>query len=209
MLRLQALLLYLVVPLAFWLLLAEPGDARIAVVAGALLLIGLRFVAAPFIEKTHGVRCIWTGAEIAPGCGYRVITNGREWTFNSYLDALRDRAAKLFTFAQKFAWPLRIAYIGPIAYYVAAELARTSGIGAAPSHGTNALVLKGALAVAALATFVGFRFVTPTPHHAKDAVRFPFGIHNVALLGMRWTLAVLLIVGLWWTVDVARALAAR
>ncbi|MFG0316511.1 MAG: hypothetical protein ACF8XB_04500 [Planctomycetota bacterium JB042] len=205
----QGVLLFLIVPIAFWLLLAQPYEPRAALVLGALLLFGLRFLAAPFVRRTHPVKGIWTGGEIAPGCGYRVVTDGREWTFNSFNDPVRDKAAALFTFAQKLAWPLRIAFVGPVAYYVAAEFARVAGVEGVPPHATNVLVLKGVLAVAALGTFVGYRFVQPIPHHAKDPVRFPFGIHNVYLLGMRWTLAVLLVVGLWWTVDVARALAAR
>lgn len=208
LLRFKGLLLFLVVPVAFWLLLAQPVDARVAVVAGAILLAGLRFVAIPFVRDTHGRRCIWTGAEIAPGCGYRVVTGGREWTFHSYNDPMRDHAARFFTFAQKFAWPLRLAFFGPIAFYVVAELLRAFGLGAAPSHRTNVLVLEGVLAVAALGTVFGPRFVTPIPHHAKDAVHFPFGIHTVALLGIRWTRAVLLVVGVVWLVDVARTLAA-
>jgi len=207
--RLQGLLLFLFVPIAFWLLLAQPGDVRVSVAAGAVILATLRFLAAPFEAKTRSIRCIWSGAEIAPGCGYRVHRGGSEETYNSYNDGMRDRAAKLFTFAQKFAWPLRILLIGPIAWYVGAELAGASGVEGIPAHEINVAVLQGGLALFGLVTAIGHLFVEAIPHHARDAVRFPFGIHNVYLLGIRATLCIMFAVSVWWAVEAARFLAQR
>lgn len=206
MLRLQGLLLFLCIPLVLYLLLCEPVQPLAALLVGLAIMFAHRFVARPFMVANLDKRCIWSGAEVAPGCGYKVTSGGETYTFNSYSDGARDQAARFFTFAQKFAWPLRIAILGPLAFYVVVELLRLSGHEVV-SHATAAMVFRGIIGLTTLTTFVAYRFVEPIPH-MKGPVAFPFPVHNVSLLGIRFTLWIFAAVGAWWVVQTIRALVA-
>lgn len=194
--RLQGLALFLFIPLVLWLFLAQPGPDLVALLAGVAIMFGHRLLASPFVDRNLDKRCIWSGEEIAPGCGYKVTSSGQTRTFNSYNDAYRDHASRFFTFAQQFAWPLRIAILAPLAFYLVMEILRAVGVNAT-SHALNAVVFQGVIGLTTLTTFVAYRFVKPIPH-MKGPVNFPFPAHNVALLGIFWTLLVFATVGAWW-----------
>ncbi len=208
-LRFEGLLLFLVVPAALYLLLAQPVHPLGSIVVAVLLLFGHRFLADPFIDRTIDRRCLWTGAEIAPGCGYRVVSGGTERVFHCYTDQKRESAAKFLTFTQRFAWPLRAIVFGSIGYYVGAEVARTLDVPNAVPHDVNVIILEGVLGLTALATVVAYRFVKPIPHHAPAPVRFPFAVHHVALLGIFWTLVAYGIAGAIGVGQATTALIAR
>lgn len=202
-LRLQGLALFLFIPLVLFLFLKQPYGV-VGLIAGIVIMLGHRFVAAPFIEKNIGIRCIWSGAEIAPGCVYKIDASGKSWPFNSYSEALRDKVATFFTFTQKLFWPLRIAILGPVIFFVVMELLRHFGM-EVTSATTNNLVFRGVIGFTTLATFIAYRFVEPIPH-MKGPVKFPLPVHNLGLLGVFWTLLVFGAVGAWWVYDVAMAL---
>lgn len=199
--RLQGLALFLFIPLVLWLFLAQPGPDLVALLAGVAIMLAHRFVAAPFVDANLEKRCVWSGQEIAPGCGYKVTSSGKTRTFFSYNDAYRDHAARFFTFAQRYAWPLRIAILAPLAFYLVMEILRAVGV-EATSHTLNAIVFQGVIGATTLTTFIAYRFVTPIPH-MKGPVTFPFPAHNIALLGIFWTLLVFATVGAWWLYSAA------
>ena len=203
-LRIQGLLLFLFIPLVLWLFLAQPVHPLAALLLGIALMFAHRLVAAPFVDKHLDKRCVWSGAEIAPGCSYKIESSGKVRSFNAMTDAHRDRAARFFTFAQKFAWPLRVAILGPLAFYLAMELLRLLGR-EVTSHELNAAIFQGLIGLTTLTTFVAHRFVEPIPH-MKGPVKFPFPVHNVALLGVFWTLLVFAGVGAWWLYSAAMRL---
>jgi hypothetical protein len=204
--RLQGLVLFLFIPLVLWLFVAQPGNDLVALLAGVAIMFGHRFIAAPFVDKFIDRRCVWSGAEIAPGCGYRVTSSGATRTFNSYTDSVRDHTARFFTFAQQFAWPLRIAILGPLAFYLVMEIARAAGA-EVTSRALNLVVFQGLIGLTTLTTFIAYRFVKPIPH-MKGPVTFPFPVHNVALLGIFWTLLVFAGVGAWWVYSAIMGLKA-
>lgn len=204
LMRLQGLALFLFIPLVLWLLLAQPGPDLVALLLGVAIMFAHRFLAAPFVDKYLDRRCIWSGEEIAPGCGYKITSSGVTRTFNSYNDVVRDQTARFFTFAQKFAWPLRIAILAPLSFYLVMEILRAAGVNAT-SHTVNLIVFQGLVGLTTLTTFIAYRFVKPIPH-MKGPVLFPFPAHNVALLGIFWTLLVFGTVGAWWIWTAGRAL---
>jgi hypothetical protein len=195
-LRLQGLALFLFIPVVLYLFLVQPLHPLGALLAGIVIMFAHRFIAAPFVDAHLDKRCVWSGAEIAPGCGYKVNSSGQVRTFNSYSDDVRDQAGRFFTFAQKFAWPLRIAILAPLAFYLVMESLRLAGH-EITSHEINVLVFRGMIGLTTLTTFIAYRFVTPIPH-MKGPVNFPFPVHNVALLGIAWTLLVFAGVGAYW-----------
>jgi hypothetical protein len=205
-LRLQGLLLFLFIPLVLFLFLVQPFHPLAALLIGVALMFGHRLIAAPFVDRNLDFRCIWSGEEIAPGCQYKVTSSGETRTFNAYNDPRRDKAGRFFTFAQKFAWPLRIAILGPLAFYLVMEILRLSG-NEVTSHALNAAIFQGLIGLTTLTTFVAYRFVDPIPH-MKGPVKFPFPVHNVALLGIGWTLWVFAVVGAIWIYQAVRALLA-
>lgn len=202
-LRLQGLALFLFIPLVLFLFLNQPFGVA-GLIAGIIIMLGHRFIAGPWVERTLGVRCIWSGAEIAPGCVYKIDASGKIWPFNSYSEALRDRGGRFFTFAQKFYWPLRVAILGPVVFFLVMELLRHFGMEVTSFH-TNSMVFRGVIGLTTLTTFIAYRFIEPIPH-MKGPVKFPFPAHNLALLGVRWTLVVFGVVGAVWVYRVAMEL---
>lgn len=201
-LRLEGLLLFSFIPAVLYLFLRQPVHELAALGLGVAIMFGHRLLAVPFMERNLLKRCIWSGAEIAPGCGYRVTSGGVERTFNSYIDPYRDHAARFFTFAQKYALPLRVLILGTLAYYLLAEILRALGV-LPISHATNAAIFQGVIGLTMVLVFLLHRFVEPIPHN-KGPVQFPFPVHNVFLLGIRWTLLVFAGVGAWFTVNAVR-----
>ncbi len=195
-LRLQGIALFLFIPLVLYLFVAQPGPDLVALIAGVAIMFAHRFVAAPFVDKHIEKRCIWSGQEIAPGCGYKVTSSGVTRTFYSFSDEYRDHAARFFTFAQKYAWPLRIAILGPLAFYLVMELLAAAGVHVT-SHAVDLIVFQGIIGLTTLTTAITYRLVEPIPH-MKGPVNFPFPVHNIALLGIFWTLVVFGTVGIWW-----------
>lgn len=202
-LRLQGLALFLFIPAVLYLFLAQPGG-WVGLVVGVVLMLGHRLVAVPFVLRNIERRCVWSGAEIAPGCVYKVEASGRTWDFHHYNEARRDKAARFFTFAQKLYWPLRIAILAPLAFFLVMELLRHFGMEVTDAT-TNNLVFRGVIGATTLTTFIAHRFVAPIPH-MKGPVKFPLPVHNLALLGIFWTLLVFAGVGAWWVIDVLRAI---
>jgi len=198
LLRLQGLVLFLVLPLAIHLQLAQPIEPLAALLIGTGLLLIQPISAAPFVRRNLWRRCVWSGAEIAPGCEYRVLSGGGEWVFRTAGSAQRDQAARFFTFGQRFAWPLRIVFYGPLAYFVVMEVLRLSGFDGGTSAAVNRLVFQGGIGAASLVVFATHGRIEPVPHHAREAVRFPFPVQSVALLGVSWTLLTFAAVGAWW-----------
>ena len=207
-LRLQGFALFLFIPAVLALFLLQPVHAAGALVLGLVLMVVHRFLAMKHLQQNIDKRCLWCGAEIAPGCKYRVVSSGVERSFNFYVDAMRDSGAKFLTYAQTYALPLRIAILGTLAYYLVAEFLRIAGVAAVPSHETNSLIFRGVIGLTTLTTFIAYRFVEGIPH-MKGPVKFPFPIQNLFLMGIFWTLLVFAGVGAWWVIDVVRILIAR
>jgi hypothetical protein len=202
-LRLQGLLLFLVLPLAIYLLVSQPCWPLPALLVGVGLLLSHRFLASPFVRQKLWQRCVWTGAEIAPGCEYRIRARGGEWVFRAFSERERDRAARFFTFCHRYAWLLRIVFLGPLAFYVVMEILRLTGIAGGTSSDVNRMVFLGTIGLACLLVYVACRLVEPIPHHAKEIVSFPFGVHVFALLGISWTLLIFAFTGAWWIATLA------
>lgn len=202
-LRLKGILLFLPLPIGLYLLLAQPGNALVAVIVGAVMVAVHGHLTARPVDADIDRRCVWSGREIAPGCGYRVTIAGTTRVFNSYNDVFRDRAARYFTFAQRMFWPLRVAVIAPLAFFVVMEVARHSG-GTITDAVFNQRVLCIGIAAVALFILIGQRFVEPVPHN-KGPVRYPFQPPGVAFLGIFWTLTLAALFGAWWTYSVVRA----
>jgi len=204
-LRFQGLLLFLLIPLAIYLLIAQPLWPLASLIAGAVLLVVVRFAALPHLTRHKQTRCAWSGAEIAPGCIYKVISSGVEHTLHFESDKKRERAAHLLTFAQKYAWPLRVLLIGPMVYYVVIEVLRMAGVEGIPSHQTNVACATGAFGIVILVTSIAHRFIEPIPH-MKSPVTVPFAVQVAFLLGMCWTLVAFTLAGLIGVAAAARTL---
>ena len=194
-LRLLGLLLFLPLPVGLYLMIAQPVHPLGALIAGVVLLVCHGFVAAPFIEAHLLDRCIWSGREIAPGCAYKVTSSGSTRAFNSYNDVFRERASRLFTLFHKLFWPLRVAVLAPVAFFVVMELLRHVGQ-PVTSASTNLGVLLGGAGLVLILIAVGQRFVEPIPHN-KGPVRFPLPASTVALLGVFWTLVLGVVAAVW------------
>ncbi|MBI4878596.1 MAG: hypothetical protein HY812_02910 [Planctomycetes bacterium] len=193
LLRLEGLLLFvLTMALPLCLLLAQPIEPLASLFCGVLLLLCGRFLAAPHLARNREKRCIWSGAEIAPGCDLGVRASGAEYVFHTYHEPERERAARFFALAERCFWPLRAAILGPLACYAVAEALRLLDAPGAPRRETSLLVLEGVAGLACLAALAALPFVPPPARGARASLRFPFPAHSVSLLGV---LPALVVVG--------------
>ncbi len=208
-LRLHGILLFLCIPLVLWLFLAQPWHPLLALGAGVLIMLGHRFVARPFLEENVLRRSAWTGAEIPPDSGstYRVIASGREWPLRFANDAERERAARFFTLAHQALIPLRFAILAPLLFFLVMETLRNAGAIDRFAAVDN-WIFRGMIGATTLTIALGYRFVEALPPE-RGPVKFPFPIHNIFLLGGRWTLVIFGGVGAWWVTSVGLAVIHR
>ncbi len=210
LLRLEGLLLFvLTLLLPLYLLLAQPLAPFPCLLCGAVLLYFGRFLAALHLRRTRWKRCIWSGAEIAPGCDLEVRASGLEYVFHAYHEPQRARAERFFTLAERWFWPLRAVILGPLLFYVAAEAWRLLGLPGAPRHETNLLVLEGVAGLAGLAALAALPLVPPPARGARASARFPFPAHTVSLLGVLPALVVLSAAAAWATAAAALEVSRR
>ncbi len=205
-LRLQGVLLFLFIPLVLWLFLAQPKWPAVALAAGVVIMLAHRRLAGPFLAKNVSLRSAWTGAELpqaeagAPRFVYRVLASGREWPMHFSSEAERERAARFFTLAHEALLPLRFAILAPLLYFLVMESLRIGGV-VGDTAAVDNWIFRGMIGATTLTVALGYRFVDSIPPE-RGPVRFPFPVHNVFLLGGRWTLVIFGAVGAWWIIDV-------
>ena len=87
----QGLLLFLFIPLVLFLFLRQPLGPGWSVAVGVAIMLGHRFVAAPWMAKFADVRCLWCGRVGARGPGRRCRRGGRTLDDERVLRGARRR----------------------------------------------------------------------------------------------------------------------
>jgi hypothetical protein len=116
-LRVQAtgVLLFLFIPLVLFLFVRHPEPVGANLAAGVLLMLGHRFLARPYMERSLPVKCVWCNRVLPPGEGDTLDLRARERSIQSRCcSGHREPAAKLFSFLAAWRWPLRIGIFVPL-----------------------------------------------------------------------------------------------
>lgn len=205
MLRATGILLFAFIPLVLFLFLRQPLGPGWSVALGLVLMVGHRFVAAPWVAKFSDVRCLWCG-KVGSGRPLPVSTGGGVWRMNTCGEAHAQSVARFLAFIVRFKVPIAVGIFVPLAWLVGASFAAAAGHQVMP-HIIDALIFRVVVAAtvvtAAVAPFVlranGQRRQHDAP--ADAPLVCPFPVHNFALLGLGYTLWVFRIVGAWWLID--------
>jgi hypothetical protein len=198
----QGLLLFAFIPLVLFLFLRQPLGAGPSVVVGAIIMFSHRFLAAPWMARHATERCLWCGRAIASGGPITVTASGRAWTLAVCGPTHRSLAARFLTFVANARAPIAIGIFVPLVLLLGSSLAAAAG---RPifAHEWNAWQFRVIVAFTVFCSSFAYR----TVRIPSGTLAFPFPLHNFFLLGIRNTLWVFRVVGLWWLVDGAISLA--
>ncbi len=192
---LQALLLFLFIPVVLVLFLRQPLGAATSVMLGLVLMFGHRFVAAPWAYQHAPRRCAWCAAPVEQGVPLVVESGGEPRQLAACSDRHGALAARFLTFTRSWRVPLAIGIFVPLVLLVAATIARAAGHPFL-SHEWAAWQFRVVVAATVVGASIGYRAVS-VPDSAPVS---PFPLHNLLLLGIRQTLWVFRIVGAWWLI---------
>jgi hypothetical protein len=201
----QGLLLFLFIPLVLLLFLKQPLGPGLSVAIGVVIMLGHRFFAAPWVAKFADVRCLWCG-RVGVSIRVPVMAGGRLWTMSACSEGHAGQVRRFLRFVQNRRAPIAAGIFLPLAWLLVASLASAAGWPLLP-HDTNALVFRVVVATTVVSASV-FPFVgPPSPVRSPaEPLNCPFPLHNLFLLGIRNTLWIFRIVGLWWVLDGMRRL---
>ncbi len=194
----HGVLLFLFIPLVLFLFLGQPLGPGWSVAIGVAIMLGHRFVAAPWMAKFADVRCLWCG-RVGASVPMSVTAQGRTWAMVACGETHAARVTRFLSFVWRFRAAIGVGIFLPLAWLLLASLAEAFGRPLLP-HAINASIFRGVVAATVVtAATVPFALAGGTP--APQGLRCPFPLHNLFLLGIGNTLWVFRIVGAWWLAD--------
>lgn len=198
--RIQAtgVLLFLFIPLVLFLFVRHPEPIGASLAAGVLLMLGHRFLARPYMERSLPLKCVWCNRVLPAGEGDTLeLRSGGQSIPARCCAGHREPAAKFFSFLASWRWPLRAGIFVPLLILLGTLAAAAFGLQAPVGNATALFKLVVGITVnlAALG-YLPMPPMPPIPGRLPTAVPFP--IHNFFLLGVRNLLWVFRLVGIWW-----------
>lgn len=192
--RLTGAFLFLFIPLVLVLYLRMPLGLAGSVPLGIVIMLAHRRIARPFMDRHLARRCFWCGCDLA-GTGVPAPFRSR----NETIDARACRvphADRVLAFARMAAAGRAagvVLIVLPVLVYLANALLTIVGRGFLPLDAAR-LVFKIPIALAVVTA----SFAWPLGSRLAREPAIDFAVHNLSLLGIRWTLWVFRIVGLFW-----------
>ncbi len=196
--QLTGVLSSLFIPLVLFLFVRHPEPIGGSLAAGVLLMLGHRFLARPYMERSLPLKCAWCNRVLPAGEGDTLELRSGERTLQARCCAgHREPAAKLFSFLASWRWPLRAGIFVPLLILLGTLAAAAFGRPAPVGNATALFKLVVGITVnlAALG-YLPMPPMPPIPGRLPTAVPFP--VHNFFLLGVRNLLWVFRLVGIWW-----------
>ncbi len=208
----QGAALFLFIPFVLFLFLRQPLGPGWSVAVGLAIMLGHRFIAAPWMAKFADVRCLWCG-RVGVSHAFPILAGGRTWTMSACSAEHAGLVARVLRFVQRFRVLIAIGIFVPLAWLVLASLAAAAGRPLLP-HQLNALLFRVVVAVTVVTAATVPSVIAGGKPAVRDVardsergprgqqpLRCPFPLHNLFLLGLGKTLWVFRIVGAWWIVD--------
>ena len=202
--RVVGVLLFLGIPLTLWFFVTEPIGSGASLAVGVFLMLSHRFVARPWMLGRLSRRCLFCGRAVSPEASEPVAAGDRggPLVFRACSPRCRDSALRFVAFAERWR-VLYLAGIGaPLVFLLLTGALAAFGLEVVSSE-TRIVVFRGVIAATVISAALLFR-TEPLPERSP---RFPFPIHNLFLLGIRWTLVVFVVVGTAWLVQTALLIA--
>jgi hypothetical protein len=207
----QGVFLFLFIPLVLSLYLRQPFGPGLSIALGLVIMVGHRFVAAPWMLHHATARCLWCGGAVqngstpfdsaqgrhgsAPPVTLRVAAGSRMVALGACSEAHADHAARFLTFIYRWRVAIGLGIFVPLVVLLGGSLALAGGRQLL-SHEWNTWQFRTVVAFTVVTTSVVWHTVArPSP-----SLRSPFPLHNLFLLGIRNTLWVFRLVGTWWLV---------
>lgn len=183
--------LFLFIPVVLYLFVAHPEPVAASLAAGIAIMAAHRFVARPYMLAASGRKCLWCNRAPATDAKWLAVPAGAAPVEAAVCTRHRDAAARFLAFLARWALPLRVGILLPLALLLAALAASAAGRAVPLPRVVAGFQLVVGLTVCAAA--FGYRSAPPAPPS-----RLPFPAHNFFLLGIRSLLWVFRLVGLWW-----------
>lgn len=200
--------LFLFIPVVLYLFVAHPSPVAASVAVGVVLMLSHRFLARPYFLARRPSTCAWChrsfDAKGAVELALDLEVGGERIAILACASHV-DPTRRFFGFLDAYRHFLRASIGLPLAALLLtlAALAAGSGLAATwerPVTDLFRFVIGVTVHVVALGPFAG------APVRSARAV---FPVHNFYLLGIRATLWVLRLVGVWWIVSAGHALLSR
>jgi len=192
----QGALLFGFIPLVLFLFLQVPLGPAPSVVLGIGIMLGHRFVAAPWMRRHAEERCLWCAAEAGlDPAPVEVEARGRRLRFRVCGNDHRESADRFLSLVARFRGPIALGIFLPLLLLLAGTLFEAAGR-TLISHEWNRIQFRTIVAV----TVVSVSLAYPGVRRAGGPLGCPFPIHNLFLLGIRNTLWVFRTVGAWWMI---------
>jgi hypothetical protein len=192
----QGLLLFAFIPLVLFLFLRQPIGAGPSVIVGAIVMVGHRFLAAPWMARHATGRCLWCGRGVTAGEPMKVTAGGKSWTLMACGPAHRLLTGRFLTFVTNGRAPIAIGIFAPLALLLGGSLAAAAGFPLI-AHEWNVWQFRMIVAFTVAGTSLAYLTVT----RPDEPLACPFPLHNFFLLGIRNTLWIFRLVGAWWLVS--------
>jgi hypothetical protein len=192
------ILLFLFIPLVLFLFVRHPEPIGASLAAGVVLMLGHRFLARPYMERSLPVKCAWCNRILPAGEGDTLELQAGGRTIQARCcDGHREPAAKYFSFLAAWRWVLRAGIFVPLLILLGTLAAAAFGR-QGPVEGATALFKLVVGITVNLAAF-GYLTMPPMPPiSGRMPTEIPFPAHNFFLLGVRNLLWVFRLVGIWW-----------
>ncbi len=194
-LAIEGLLLFAFIPLVLFLYLRLPLGPGASLVVGLVLMFGHRFVAAPWMARHRGDRCLWCGRGSTAPLPIEIGAGGRSWTMAACGDAHHGYLARFFTALHRGRRWVALGIFVPLATLLGGTLADALGHPLL-AHRANVLQFQLLVALTVVLTSIAWLGVT----RPDGRLRCPFPLHNLFLLGVANTLWVFRLVGAWWLI---------
>lgn len=204
MLALQGLLLFAFIPLVLVLFLLQPLGPVPSIVVGVAIMAGHRFLAEPWMARHATRRCLWCARSAAADQQFVVASGKHHWTMAACGPDHRALAARFLTFLATARHLIFVGIFLPLLILIVGTLLVAGGVTIFPP-GSIPLQFKTTVAF----TVVGVSLAYRSAKRPVASLRSPVPLHNFFLLGIRNTLWIFRVVGIWWLVSGILALLAR
>lgn len=185
-------LLFLFIPFVLYLFLQFPFGILPSFALAIFLMLSHRFVAVPFMERNRDARCLWCGRASRPRDPLVVRTGSRDLTFRCCKEGCCSKAKRFCHFCQRHRHWIRAGIFLPLIWYIVTMLLFGLRQFMFPLE-WNRFIFQFFIAC----TVVAISFLYRLDHEAERPA-LPFPIHNLFLLGIRNTLLIFRLVGIWW-----------
>lgn len=184
----KGLLLFLFIPFVLYMFLRYPLGIPLSFGIALPVMFLHRFAARPFMMKHKNRRCIWCGRTADD----ETFSIG-DTLFTACSVKHKTLTARFAGFADRFRIPIAAGIFIPLAVYIILTLLRPFGADLLPPEWSR-FIFRSGIAVTVVSVSLFYR----TAKIPDETPSFPFPIHNLFLLGIRETLWIFRIVGVWW-----------